>query len=184
MATTVPTAPLAVFVMGVTGSGKSTLGSALGDAWGWPYHDADDYHPAGNVAKMRTGTPLTDEDRAPWLAALHQAAAHAVAEGRGIVIGCSALKEHYRAVLRGDLTRVVFLWLDVPEGVLQARMDARKGHFMPASLLASQLATLERPTGALRLEGNQPVEALVEQSTALVVQWQRQFPGQAWPRRP
>jgi gluconokinase len=177
MTTVAPSAPLAVFVMGVTGSGKSTLGNALAQAWGWPYHDADDYHPPGNVAKMRTGTPLTDEDRAPWLAALHEAAARTVADGGGIIIGCSALKEHYRTMLRGELTRVVFLWLDVPEGVLQARMDARKGHFMPASLLASQIATLERPAQALRLEGNQPIEALVDQSTALVVEWQKQYGG-------
>ena len=172
---TTPTPPLAVFVMGVTGSGKSTLGDALAQAWGWSYHDADDYHPLANVEKMRAGTPLTDDDRAPWLAALHAAAAQAIDEGRGIILGCSALKESYREILRGGRDRIAFLWLDVPEGVLQARMDARKGHFMPASLLASQIATLERPTQALRLEGNQPVDALVEQGTALVVAWQRQF---------
>ena len=168
-----PHPPLAAFVMGVTGSGKSTFGTALGEAWGWPYHDADDYHPASNVEKMRAGTPLTDEDRLPWLTALHDAAGLAVHEGRGIILGCSALKESYRQVLRGELTQVVFLWLDVPEEVLEARMDARQGHFMPASLLASQLATLERPTEALRLEGHQPVEVLVEQATALVVEWQQ-----------
>ena len=167
-----PTPPLAVFVMGVTGSGKSTFGTALGEAWGWPYHDADDYHPPANVKKMRAGTPLTDADREPWLKALHEAAAQAVRADEGIIIGCSALKVSYRQVLRGDLECVVFLWLDVPREVLQRRMDTRRGHFMPASLLASQIATLERPKHAIRLDGDQPVNALVEEATARVKAWQ------------
>lgn len=160
--------PLVLFLMGVTGSGKTTLGLALGEAWRWPYRDADDYHPPENVEKMRTGVPLTDDDREPWLLALHALAAETLAEGGGVIIGCSALKAAYRRRLRGSLERVVFVWLDLPADILQQRLRARQGHFMPASLLASQLATLEPPRRALRVNGDQPVPALVAEITSLV----------------
>ena len=164
-----PRRPLVVFVMGVTGSGKTTLGEALGRAWSWPYHDADAYHPPANVEKMRAGTPLTDADRVPWLAALHDCAQQTVDRGEGAVIGCSALKASYRAILRGALSPVVFVWLDVPREALQARMDARRGHFMPASLLESQLHTLEAPVHAFHIDGDQPVADLVREVTTRLI---------------
>lgn len=164
-----PPVPLVVFLMGVTGSGKTTLGEALASAWGWPYHDADTYHPPENVEKMRAGIPLTDADRIPWLAALHARAEQTIADGAGAIIGCSALKASYRAVLRGSLSHVVFVWLDVPRGVLQERMDARRGHFMPPSLLESQLHTLEPPLHAIRIDGDRPVDDLVAHVTARLV---------------
>ena len=174
--TALPRRPLVVFLMGVTGSGKTTLGEALGLAWSWPYHDADAYHPPANVAKMRAGTPLTDDDRVPWLIALHDCAQQTVERGDGAVIGCSALKASYRAILRGSLAPVAFVWLDVPREALQARMDARRGHFMPASLLDSQLHTLEAPVHAFHIDGDQPVEDLVREVTTRLIAWQESSP--------
>lgn len=159
--------------MGVTGSGKTTAGEALSEEWGWPYHDGDDFHPAANVEKMRSGTPLTDEDRRPWLEALHRKAEQVLAAGEGAIIGCSALKESYREILRGYLTRVAFVWLDLTRDALEDRLAARRGHFMPASLLDSQLAALEPPEDAIRVDGDGEVGAVVKRITAAVTAWQR-----------
>jgi len=157
--------------MGVTGSGKSTAGQALAERWGWPYYDGDDFHPVENVEKMRGGTPLTDADRRPWLEALHRKAEDVLAAGGGAIIGCSALKQHYRDILRGYLTRLVFVWLDVPRGELEGRMAARMGHFMPASLLDSQLDTLEPPEDAVRVQAYGPVDEVVARITRGVHAW-------------
>jgi gluconokinase len=138
--------PIAVVVMGVSGSGKTTVGAALAQHLGVPFHDADEFHPAANVAKMSAGIPLTDEDRWPWLDAIGAALAKAGREGHGIVIGCSALKRIYRDRLRAAARRpLVFVHLTGSPATLAKRMHARKGHFMPPSLLDSQLATLEPP---------------------------------------
>lgn len=124
--------------MGVSGSGKSTVGVLLAERLGVPFTEGDELHPAANVAKMRAGTPLTDADRWPWLAA---AGARLVAAGG--VLSCSALALRYRDRLRELVPGVRFAHLDVPRAELERRLAARRGHFMPASLLDSQLAALE-----------------------------------------
>lgn len=145
-----------VVVMGVAGAGKTTVGEALAAALGWPFVEADELHPAANVAKMRRGEPLDDADRAPWLEAV-AARMRALPDA---VVACSALRERYRAVLRVR-PDVRFVFLDVPRTLLDARLAKRRGHFMPPSLLPSQLATLERPADAVIVDGAQPVDAQV-----------------------
>jgi gluconokinase len=129
-----------VVVMGVSGSGKSTVGRLLAAELGWPFADGDDFHPPANVARMRAGQPLTDAQRAPWLAAI---AAWISNQHDGAVLACSALRRSYRDVLRGGGSDVRFALLSLEPALVAARMEHRVGHFMPESLLASQLATLE-----------------------------------------
>jgi carbohydrate kinase (thermoresistant glucokinase family) len=156
-------APAAVLIiMGVSSSGKSTVGRLLAERLGWRFEDADAYHPPTNVAKMIAGTPLTDADRAPWLATLRTLVAASLADTRPLVLACSALKQAYRDQLRMD-ERVRFVYLYGDEGTLAARAAARRNHFMPPGLLQSQLATLEEPHDALRVDVGQPVEAVVEE---------------------
>jgi carbohydrate kinase (thermoresistant glucokinase family) len=134
-----------IVVMGVSGAGKSTVGALLAERLGWPFEDGDAFHPPANVEKMRAGTPLTDEDRWPWLAAIAARIAAARAEGRGVVIACSALRRAYRDVLRAGHADIRFLHLTGEPALIMARQAARQGHYMPASLVASQFATLEAP---------------------------------------
>ncbi|WP_067806899.1 gluconokinase [Nocardia beijingensis] len=131
-----------IVVMGVSGSGKTTVGVRLAEVLGVEYAEGDDFHPPANIVKMSAGTPLDDADRAPWLDAL--AAWMAERSGHGAVVTCSALKRAYRDRLRGRVPGVFFLHLDAPREELERRVTGRRGHFMPASLLDSQLATLER----------------------------------------
>jgi gluconokinase len=138
-------APRAVVVMGVCGAGKTEIGRRLADALGWTFRDADDFHPAANVAKMRSGVPLTDDDRWPWLDTLAGVLRDALA-GRGdVVLACSALARRYRDRLGLPDPRIRLVHLDDPSGVIRKRIEQRAGHFMPATLLDSQLALLERP---------------------------------------
>jgi gluconokinase len=134
-----------IVVMGVSGAGKSTVGALLAERLGWPFEDGDAFHPPGNVEKMRAGTPLTDEDRWPWLGAIAARIAAARAAGTGVVVACSALKRAYRDVLRDGQGDVRFLHLTGEPALIMARQAARVGHYMPASLVASQFATLEPP---------------------------------------
>jgi gluconokinase len=129
-----------IVVMGVAGSGKTTIGSALAARLGLPYADADDFHPASNVAKMRAGRPLDDEDRGPWLQAV---GAWLTAHADGGVVSCSALRRGYRDLLRSYAPDVQFLHLAGDADVVTARVAARSDHFMPASLVSSQLELLE-----------------------------------------
>jgi gluconokinase len=137
----------AIIVMGVSGSGKSTVGADLAEQLGLPYQEGDRLHPKSNVDKMAAGNPLTDEDRWPWLDLVGQELKKGY-DADGVVISCSALKKSYRERLRvacgGPLA---FVYLDGSEELLTKRMGARTGHFMPLSLLKTQLATLEVPTG-------------------------------------
>ncbi|MET4780769.1 gluconokinase [Glaciihabitans sp. UYNi722] len=130
-----------VVVMGVSGSGKTSVGTALAAELGVPFMDADDLHPAANVAKMAAGHPLNDEDRWPWLARV--GAELADAEKTGLVIACSALKRTYRSAILVAEPRTRFVDLEGSRALLVSRMSRREGHFMPVSLLDSQLATLE-----------------------------------------
>lgn len=132
-----------IVIMGVSGCGKTTIGIPLAARLGVRFVDGDTLHPAANVAKMAAGHPLDDADRWPWLARVGQALAGAGAAG--LVIACSALKRSYRDAIRDAAPTTRFLLLDAPRGVLLQRLQARRGHFMPASLLDSQLVTLERP---------------------------------------
>ncbi|WP_280247627.1 gluconokinase [Nocardia abscessus] len=127
--------------MGVSGSGKTTVGTRLAEALGVDYAEGDEFHPPANVAKMAAGTPLDDADREPWLDAL--AGWLAERSGEGAVVTCSALKRVYRDRLRASAPDAFFLHLDLPRGELERRLADRQGHFMPPSLLDSQLGTLE-----------------------------------------
>ncbi|MFI9121912.1 gluconokinase [Streptomyces bikiniensis] len=138
---TTPQAPPVVVVMGVSGTGKTTIGPLVADALGLPYAEGDDFHPAANVAKMSAGVPLDDEDRGPWLDAIGKWA-HGRA-GLGGVVSSSALKRAYRDRLRAAAPGVVFLHLTGDRELIEGRMAERKGHFMPTALLDSQFATLE-----------------------------------------
>ena len=151
-----------LIVMGVTASGKRTVGRRAAARLGWPFYDADDFHPPDNIAKMSRGEPLTDDDRGPWLDALHRSMADHEEGGRSAIYACSALKERYRQVLRGDLTSVHFVYLKGDIDTLQARLDHRKGHFMPRTMLPSQLAALEEPADALILDAGLPTRDLVD----------------------
>jgi gluconokinase len=133
-------------VMGVSGSGKSTIGAGMARTLGWSFADADDLHPPANVAKMAAGHPLTDADRGPWLAAIGAHMDAWTAAGTDGVVACSALRRSYRDALRAGRDDLRLVFLDVNPAELKARLVARHGHFMPASLLETQLATLERPT--------------------------------------
>ncbi|MBR0670593.1 gluconokinase [Neoroseomonas soli] len=135
----------AIVVMGVSGCGKSTVGALLAERLGWPFEDGDSFHPPANVAKMSTGTPLTDEDRWPWLGAIAVRIGRARAEGKGVVVACSALKRAYRDMLRDGHADIRFLHLTGEPFLIMARQAARQGHYMPASLIASQFAALEPP---------------------------------------
>jgi gluconokinase len=140
--------PFAVVVMGVSGSGKSSVGERLAVRFGLPFVEGDGLHPAANVEKMSKGIPLTDEDRMPWLNTVGGTIAEALARGGGIVVSCSALKRKYRDRLRASAGgRLSFVYLEGSKALLTARLGIRRDHFMPAALLDSQLKTLEVPTG-------------------------------------
>ena len=140
-------------VMGVTASGKSTVARALANRTGWAFAEGDDYHPPANKQKMHAGVPLTDEDRAPWLAALHGVLQGWIRDKQDGVMTCSALKESYRLTLVDGLPEgaAKFVLLEVSKEELEARLLHRTGHFMSPALLDSQLATLEVPGEALRI---------------------------------
>jgi carbohydrate kinase (thermoresistant glucokinase family) len=149
-----------VLVMGVSGCGKTTTGQALAQELGWRFLDADDFHPETNVAKMASGIPLTDEDRWPWFDRIVAEMRRVSASGQHAVVACSALKQIYRDRLAaGGDVRVVYLKGDA--ATIEPRLARRAGHFMPASLLPSQLATLEEPTDAIVIDIREPVAAQV-----------------------
>jgi len=131
--------------MGVAGSGKTVVGTELARELGVDFVDGDDYHPPENVKKMAAGVPLDDTDRAGWLRALASRIREAHDSGEGLVVACSALKRKYRDVLRAAGPDVRFVFLNGPKSLIAERLESRRGHYMPASMLESQLATLEPP---------------------------------------
>jgi gluconokinase len=149
-----------VIIMGTTGSGKTTIGTLLAKRLGWEFVDADDFHPPANVEKMKHGIPLTDEDREPWLKALHDKIVEWIAEARNVVLACSALKQSYRDELRVG-PGVKFVYLQGSYELFSQRVLARKGHFAKQDLLASQFATLEEPTDAITVDAAPPPEKIV-----------------------
>jgi gluconokinase len=137
--------PCALIVMGVAGSGKSTIGETLAGRIGWRFEDGDRFHPASNVAKMSAGVPLTDDDRWPWLQAIADEIDRLCAAGERAVVACSALRRVYRDVLIHGRNDVRLVYLDGSQQLIADRLNRRKGHFMPPDLLASQFKTLEPP---------------------------------------
>lgn len=156
-------------VMGVAAAGKSTIGVALARALGVDFVEGDDYHPAENRQRMAAGIPLTDADRHGWLCALAERLAEAARDGSGLVISCSALKRSYRDILRTGAGTARFIYLRGDRELFADRMASRRGHFMPPSLLDSQLATLEEPTadeGAWIADASASVEEIVRSLAA------------------
>lgn len=159
-------------VMGVSGCGKSAIGQALADALGVRFVEGDTFHPAQNVAKMRAGIPLTDADRAGWLARLRDEIAACRRDGQGAIVSCSALKRRYRDVLREGDPQLAFLHLDGDRALLARRMQARPGHYMPVSLLDSQIAALE-PLGADENGARFDIDAAPDQIVAKMLAFLR-----------
>ncbi|MFZ4289714.1 gluconokinase [Variovorax sp. HJSM1_2] len=158
-------------VMGVSGCGKSTVGAALAQALDLPYLEGDDFHSAENVARMAAGTPLTDADRQGWLGILAQRLALAAQQNQGLVLSCSALKQRYRDMLRQGAPNLGLVYLHGDRAVLMQRMSSRGKHYMPSSLLDSQLQTLEPPgpeEGALAFSVERPVAEIVSVVLAAV----------------
>jgi gluconokinase len=153
----------AVILMGVSGSGKSTVGASLAQRLECPFLDADDFHPAANVEKMKRGIPLNDEDRVPWLRRLHDELERRLGSGASVVLGCSALKESYRKILEEGLSQIYFVFLDVGQLTLTERLEKRKAHFFPKELLESQFAALERPADAIVVDARLQFQDVVEQ---------------------
>jgi gluconokinase len=132
-------------VMGVSGSGKTTVAKALAQEQGWILLEGDSFHPPANIAKMKAGVPLTDEDRWPWLQAIAAREDELLAAGQSAVVACSALRRAYRDILIGQRPDTLLVYLRGSKALIAERMQARKGHFMPPALLDSQFATLEEP---------------------------------------
>lgn len=163
--------PAVVVVMGVAGSGKSTIGRALAERLGWPFYEGDDYHPPANVAKMSRGVPLTDEDRAPWLAALGDLIAHTLSQGRSAVLAASSLKRSYRQQLRQGHTNVVFVYLRGSYDLISNRLEARHHHFMDPELLSSQFDILEPPRDAIVVEVDDDEATIVDEIVGKLRGW-------------
>jgi gluconokinase len=155
-----------LLVAGVSGSGKSTVGSLLASQIGWEFHDGDSYHPPANVEKMRSGTPLNDSDRVPWLAAMRAAIETCLRDGRGAVFVASALKEAYRSALCDGLDGIGLVFLHGDFELIRARMEARQGHYMGSRMLESQFALIEWPHGALEVDVSATPEEAVRKIRA------------------
>jgi gluconokinase len=156
--------PCALIVMGVSGSGKSTIAGKLAQRLGWRCEDGDRFHPPSNVEKMRAGHPLTDQDRAPWLKAIADEIDRVCRDGEHAVIACSALKRGYRDILVHGRDDVRIVFLKGSRDLIAERLRLRKGHFMPPALLESQFATLEPPG-----ESEHPIVADIDASVEAIV---------------
>ncbi len=150
-----------IILMGVSGSGKTTIGRLLAQDLGWPFYDGDDFHLQANIDKMRQGIPLTDDDRDSWLAALRHQIDTLIDDGQSAVLACSALKQAYRERLRGDRAKVHFIYLQGDSALIRQRLQKRQGHFMKADLLTNQFDTLEEPEGVPAVDIAQAPEAIV-----------------------
>ena len=152
-----------VIVMGVAGSGKTTVGELLAKELGWSFHDADGFHPPENIEKMTNGIPLTDSDRIPWLAALHDLISTSLKENRLAVLACSALKESYRQKLLEGNEGVQIVYLKGSYDLLWSRLSLRKDHYMKPQMLRSQFEALEEPANALTVDVSMPVKDIVNE---------------------
>lgn len=151
-----------LLILGVAGSGKTTIGKLLAHTLGWPFFDADEFHPPANIEKMSRGIPLTDDDRWPWLDAIRAKIESLEADGQSGVLTCSGLKEIYRDRLKQGDADLEFVYLKGSYDLIQSRMAARQ-HFMKPEMLASQFASLEEPHDALTIDISQPLEECVQQ---------------------
>jgi gluconokinase len=152
---------MVIVLMGVSGSGKTTVGRRLAHALGAEFAEGDSYHPPANVEKMRRGIPLDDADREPWLERLSAEIGGWLEAGRDVVLACSALKRRYREVLKAGRPGVRFVYLCGSEDLIRDRLRRRRGHYMPASLLASQFAALEEPGDAITVDVGPPPDEIV-----------------------
>jgi carbohydrate kinase (thermoresistant glucokinase family) len=150
-----------VVLMGVSGAGKTAVGTRLAKALGGTFVEGDDFHPPANVAKMRSGVPLDDADRQPWLETLSREIGAWLEAGRTVVLACSALKQRYRDILKAGRPGVRFVHLKGDEDLIRQRLEHRRGHYMPASLLDSQLAALEEPADAITVSIDASPDAIV-----------------------
>lgn len=155
--------PLALIFMGVAGSGKTTVAKLFAEKTGALFYEGDDFHPQTNVAKMRQGIPLTDEDRVQWLRNLREIIARSLSKNELAAFACSALKAKYRDLLRAGDPRIRFIFLTGPFALIEERLKNRVGHFMPSTLLASQFATLEPPTDALTFSCEKTPDEIVSE---------------------
>lgn len=151
-----------VIVMGVSGSGKSTIGVKLAQAMGWDFVDADWFHPPANIHKMSRGISLTEEDREPWLAALGEQIQQWLTQDRSVVLACSALRASHRHLLMVDPKRMRLVYLKGRLDLLRARLASRPHHFMPKELLPSQIDILEEPLDAITVDVSPPPDAIVQ----------------------
>ena len=152
-----------LILMGVSGSGKTTIGKSIASKLGWDFYDADDFHPPENIAKMETGIPLTDSDRAPWLASLHDMIESCLTRNRPGVLACSALKERYRQKLLEGNDDVQLIYLKGSYELIWSRMSARKDHYMKPDMLRSQFDALEEPIDALTIDISQSADEIVQE---------------------
>ncbi|MEG4486567.1 gluconokinase [Microcoleus sp. D2_18a_B4] len=150
-------------VMGVSGSGKTTVGKLLAQSLNWDFSDADDFHPSANIDKMSRGIPLEDADRLPWLLQLQGTIDRWLLENKNVVLACSALKTSYRELLYRDQKRMKIVYLKCSFQLLAARLKNRENHYMKADLLLSQLDSLEEPEDAIIIDASQPLELIVRQ---------------------
>ncbi|MEG3845775.1 gluconokinase [Microcoleus sp. herbarium19] len=150
-------------VMGVSGSGKTTVGKLLAQSLNWEFSDADDFHPPANIEKMSLGIPLEDADRLPWLGQLQATIDWWLLENKNAVLACSALKTSYREMLCRDPQRLKIVYLKGDFELFAARLKTRENHYMKADLLSSQLGTLEEPEDAIIIDASQPVDVIVRQ---------------------
>ncbi len=164
----------ALVVMGVSGSGKSTIGETLAARLGWRFADGDRFHPASNVAKMSAGQPLTDDDRRPWLQAIADEIDRVCKAGQHVVVACSALKRAYREILLHGRNDVGIVYLDGTEALIANRLTQRKGHFMPPGLLASQFQTLE-PPGVSEHPITVPIDGTVDAIVNAIIRQMKQI---------
>lgn len=154
---------LAIVLIGVSGCGKTSVGQALSDELGWSFYEGDEFHSPEDVEKMSIGIPLNDEDRAPWLEALHDLITKQLQAGENLILACSALKEEYRKQLQEGNKGVVFVYLDGDFELIRSRMQTRDDHYMKPEMLKSQFNTLEIPSSALKVNIDQPIGAIIKE---------------------
>jgi len=157
---------MVIVLMGVAGSGKTTIGAALARRLGWPFRDADEFHPGANIAKMRRGIPLTDDDRRPWLEAIRASIAQYLSAREKVIFACSALKQIYRELIEVDAEKVRFVYLKGPPALIAERLAQRRGHFFDPKLVQSQFDELEEPQAAIDVDISSSPETIADSIVA------------------